>query len=176
MVAALAFARSLSGIEGGEADPSRLLDAAPWVVDVPPSILVRAACQLAGFSDLRLSLTQRLELEEACQQIERTGYATFAPGRRASVAALLMLVWGEWRDFWHVRSPEQTPRTPGALAICARRLAHRELAAWRSRRDPGREKRAAANRAGRKPAPRRVRGVLAAHAEAQAAKSSGGIS
>jgi hypothetical protein len=161
VIAALDFSRSLCGIEEGTVDPARLLDASPWLVDVPPSILLRAAWQVAGHGDLRLSLGQREQLETACQQLERTGIGVFAPGRRAAVAAVLWLAWGEWRSFWHVRKSEHGVRTPGALAICARRLAHRELAAWRSRRDPDRAKRAAANRAGRKPAPPSVSGVLA---------------
>lgn len=142
--AALAAARLSVGLDGAEPTGARLLQAVPALAAAPPSLLARAAWAEAGHQDLRLSVAQREQLETAAGQLERAGYGVLPAGPAAAAAAIIDLAFGGWAEFWHVgdqdrghdRADGKRPATPGALAICARRLAHRLLAGWRTRRRP----------------------------------------
>lgn len=116
----------------------RLLEASPVLAEIPLPLLARAAWLKAGHHDLRLSLSQRTSLETAGGQIDRAGYGPLPPGRGAAAAAIIDLAAGDWAEHWHIGGRRQldakAPATPGAIAICARRLAHKLLAGWRSRR------------------------------------------
>lgn len=135
--AALAAAQLSAGLEGREPTGVALLEKVPVLADAPVSLLARAAWAQAGHRDLRLSVGQREQLELAVGQLERAGYGVLPAGRPAAAAALIDLAFGGWREFWN-RNPKRSDGkpavTPGALAICARRLAHLQLKAWRARR------------------------------------------
>ena len=144
-MAALEAAHWKASFEGSEPTGERLLRAFPALAAMPLPLLARAAWLRAGHPDLRLSLNQRVLLETAGGQIERAGYAAWPPGPEAAAAAIIDLAAGDWAEHWHIGGRRQVdgkpPVTPGALAICARRLAHRLLAGWRIRRRSGGEAR-----------------------------------
>jgi hypothetical protein len=156
--AALAASRWAIGLEGAEPTGAGVLEHRPELAGAPVSLLARAAWALAGHPDLRLSAGQRSQLEVAAGQLTRAGYGRTRPGPAAAAAAVIDLAFGDWVGFWQVgkvdrgyhRRDGRAPVTPGALAICAGRLAHQELAGYRQRRDPGRHERAAAHRSTRR--------------------------
>jgi hypothetical protein len=98
------------------------LEAFPWLAGVPVDIVAREALRVfsPGVS-LAISLRWQQRLVAAGRQLDR--YANFGAGGEGVAAEMVIdLAAGDWVEW--LPTP---PRSLGAIAVCARRLAHR----WR---------------------------------------------
>lgn len=109
------------------------LEANPWIALLPAVDLARVALEVAE-PDVHPAISAKWQrsLDAAVSRMDR--YARFGAGQPgAGRAALLDLAAGGWADYLPLDS---RPRSLGALAVCAKRLANE----WR-RHDRARRRR-----------------------------------
>ncbi len=122
--AAIAVQAALGNGGGGSA----IVEACPWLAGVPIDIVAREALRVyRPECSLAISPQWQGRLESAARQLERHGnHGAGAPG--FAVAFVIDCAAGDWREW--LPTP---PRSLGAIAVCARRLAHKWTGHQRAR-------------------------------------------